>query len=226
MKLLIIICAVFLPIHLSFSAPQVVIGEDEIEKLKDLDQKSEIFQRSIPTGRLKLPGKLGIPDYCTVALISENEILTASHCLEKRDFTKMVAYFEYYTKDTKNLNPYPVKAIKVNYPSEDVAILELSGHPGKEYGFYQLAQSIPSIGEALIIFEHPGLDEKSVSRKNCFLKDTDNREFLHSCDTEGYSSGSPVLNSRFEIIGVHQGSQISESTELNYGRLVKGLLTN
>ncbi len=223
---MILLLAIFTTLQMAHSAPQVIVGVDETEKLKDLDQKSEFFQRSFPTGRLKLPGKLGIPDYCTISLISENEVLTASHCLEKRDFTKMVAYFEYYTKDTKTLNPYQVKAIKVNYPTEDVAILELSGTPGKIYGYYAFANSVPAIGEPLIIFEHPGLDEKSVSRKNCFLKDTDNREFLHSCDTQGYSSGSPVLNTQFQIIGVHQGSQISDSSELNYGRLVKGLISN
>ena len=202
------------------ASSNIIIGENEIEKLKDLDPKSEIYLRSLPTGRLKLPGPLGIPDYCTVALIGPNEILTAAHCLTKRDVSKMVAYFEYYTKEQKTQNPYAVKSVKLNLPDEDIAILELEGYPGHKYGFYPLAKTLPEIKEPLIIFEHPGLDEKSVSRKNCFFEDTDQLELLHTCDTEGYSSGSPILNSRFEIIGVHQGSMITENSEYNYGRLV------
>ena len=202
------------------ASPEIIIGENEIEKLKDLDPKSEIYLRSLPTGRLKLPGTLGIPDYCTIALISPNEILTAAHCLTKRDVNKMVAYFEFYTKEQKTLNPYSVKSVKLNLPMEDIAILELEGFPGRKYGFYPIAKTVPEMKSPLIIFEHPGLDEKSVSRKNCFFEDTDQLELLHTCDTEGYSSGSPILNSRFEIIGVHQGSMVTENSELNYGRLV------
>ncbi len=217
----------FLVISFSlFAAPKVIIGEDEIEKLKDLDPNSEIYLKSKPTGRLKLPGTLGIPDYCTISLISENEVLTASHCLTKRDYTKMVAYFEYYTKQGKTLNPYPVKAIKLNLPSADVAVLELEGTPGKKYGHYSMAREMPAKNEPLIIFEHPGLDEKSVSRKNCFLNDFDNEELAHTCDTENYSSGAPILNNHFEVIGVHQGSLINDSAEFNYGHIIINLINH
>lgn len=218
-----ILLFLFIPLTL-LASPKVIVGEDESEKLKDLDPTSEIYLMSKPTGRLKLPGTLGISDYCTISLISENEVLTASHCLTKRDHTKMVAYFEYYKKDGKTLNPYPVKAIKLNIPSADVAILQLEGTPGKKYGYYNLAKEMPAKNEPLIIFEHPGLDEKSVSRKNCFLNDFDNEELAHTCDTENYSSGAPILNTHFEVIGVHQGSFITDSNEFNYGHIIINLI--
>ena len=201
---------------------RVIIGQNEIEKLSTLDSRSEIYQRSKPTGRLELPGKLGIHDYCTVALISENRVLTAAHCLTKRDPIRMKAYFEYYTKDQKKLNPYPVQKVLMNDTFSDVAILELAGAPGKNYGHYAVAKQMPEAGSPLIVFEHPGLDEKSVSRKNCSLKEVDSGELFHTCDTENYSSGSPILNSQFEIIGVHQGSIANGNDELNYGRIVAG----
>lgn len=223
----IILILMFNLISLSlFASPKIIIGEDEIEKLKDLDPTSEIYLMSKPTGRLKLPGTLGIPDYCTISLISENEVLTASHCLTKRDHTKMVAYFEYYTKNGKTLNPYPVKLIKLNIPSADVAILQLEGVPGKKYGYYNLAKEMPAKNEALIIFEHPGLDEKSVSRKNCFLNDFDNEELAHTCDTENYSSGAPILNEKYEVIAVHQGSLATDTNELNYGHIIINLINH
>ena len=208
---------------MSFASPNVIIGEDELEKLKDLDPRSEIYQKSLPTGRLKLPGPLGIPDYCTVSLVSPRLVITAAHCLKKRDVTKLVVFFEYYTKASKSLNPYPVTAVKLVLEKEDIAILELQGTPGLKYGAYPIAKRSPVINEPLIIYEHPGLDEKSVSRKNCKLDDTDGVELLHTCDTENYSSGSPILNTNFEIVGVHQGAQDTNGVSLNYGRWVIGL---
>ena len=50
-----ILIPVFLFISLPLLAsPKGIIGEDEIEKLKNLDHSSEIYQMLKPTGRLKL----------------------------------------------------------------------------------------------------------------------------------------------------------------------------
>jgi V8-like Glu-specific endopeptidase len=207
----------------ALAAPTTVIGENEIEKLKDLDAQSEVYLKSVPTGRLKLPGKLGIHDFCTVSLISVNEVLTASHCLTKRDPLAMTAYFEYYTKASKNNRPFIVKEVVLNVPDADIAILKLEGEPGLIYGYYSFAKQLPAINDALIVFQHPGLDEKSVSRKNCFLVMSEEAYIEHSCDTENYSSGSPILNKNFEIIGVHQGVHATNSQIFNYGHNVVGL---
>lgn len=207
----------------AFAAPSIIIGEDEIEKLHDLDARSEIFQKSAATGRLQLPGTLGIHDYCTVSLISENEIITAAHCLTKRDPMKMTAYFEYYTKATKHNHPFKVKSVKLDAKDIDIAILELEDKPGKIYGFYPFAKQTPAVGEPLLIYEHPGLDVKSLSRKNCAILDHNEANLLHSCDTENYSSGSAILNSRYEIVGIHQGVVVDQGETANYGHFVVGL---
>lgn len=203
----------------SFAIPNIPIGEDEIEKLNTFDKTSEIYKHSRATGRMKIPGPLGIADYCTVSLISSNEILTAAHCL-KKEAEKLSVYFEYYTKESKKINPYRVLSIKYNSPIEDIAILVLEGNPGEIYGKYSFAKKIPKQGSPLIIYQHPGLDEKSISQKNCRILDFDNAELAHSCDTHNYSSGSPILNERFEIVGVHQGSASDLNTTVNYGRIM------
>lgn len=222
MKKLILTFVLLLISFSIFASPSTVIGEDEIEKLNSFDKNSEIYRQSRPTGRMRIPGLLGIADYCTVSLISPNEILTAAHCLKEKPAEKLTVYFEYYSKDSKKNNPYRVLSIKYNSPVEDIAILVLEDRPGEVYGHYHFAKKIPKTGSSLYVFQHPGLDEKSISRKNCHLLDFDTAELAHSCDTHNYSSGSPILNEKFEIVGVHQGSasDLESNTTVNYGRIM------
>ena len=222
MKRYLILLACLLYSFSIFSSTKIIIGDDEIEKLKDLDTKSQIYLNSRPTGRLKLPGTIGIPDYCTVSLISANRIITAAHCLRKKPaISKLKVYFDYYTKATKKINPYQVtKIISVN-KQDDRAILELAGNPGLKYGFYKMAKYFPKIGDNLLIYQHPGLDMKSISRISCSFVGMRKGLFFHNCDTQNYSSGSPILNEHFEIIAVHAGAMITMNDTLNYGVVVQ-----
>lgn len=209
---------------LSFADPSVIIGEDQIVKLNTIDQASILFQNSRPTGRIRLPSKVGLHDYCTVSLISKNEIITAAHCLKDRKVLELTAYFEYYDKSTKNLNPFKVTALKMINEGRDLAILELENNPGDVYGHYAIAKTAPELNAQLLIYQHPGLDPKSLSHLDCAFIGFDSNRFKHTCDTENYSSGSPILNENFELVAIHQGAFGTMTEMSNYGQMVIDLI--
>ncbi len=212
------ILAMLFTINLAGANVKVAIDGDQSVELKNLEPTSELYLKSKPTGRLKKPGLFGLSDYCTISLVSSNEVITAAHCFDANyDVTKLTAYFDYYTRDEKWNNPF--KVIKIKYYNQfiDMAVLELEKNPGDIYGTYAIASELPKEKSNLIIFEHQGLSPKSVSQEGCKLQWLEGNILFHSCDTQNYSSGSPILNEKFEIVGIHLGTKSTESYDMNFG---------
>jgi V8-like Glu-specific endopeptidase len=203
---------------------KTIIGEDQIERLADFDESSEIYQFSRATGRIKVPGPFGINDFCTVSLISEDLIVTAAHCFDKEKLHKWKVYFEYYDRSGKNKAPYKVKEFVFKDKELDIAVLRLTEPAGKKYGFYTIATVAPEIGSELLIVQHPALQPKSISRKDCFYKAFVEGLLIHTCDTENYSSGSPIFNNAGEIVAIHQGWVETDQGDFNYSKMIIDIL--
>ena len=70
----------------------------------------------------------------------------------------------------------------------------------------------PAADQSLNIIHHPLGEIKHLTRKDCevvaadhpsWFKQEASIDFGHSCDTEGGSSGSPVFDSSWAVIGIH-----------------------
>jgi endonuclease G, mitochondrial len=79
----------------------------------------------------------------------------------------------------------------------DYGWLKLDGQPGKAF-----------IGEYLTIVQHPGGEPKQICvRENKLLRYEENSPYLwYQTDTIGGSSGSPVFNNDWEVVGLHHSS--------------------
>lgn len=67
-------------------------------------------------------------------------------------------------------------------------------------------------GDKLILVHHPEGKPKQVSTQQCqvlnnnypsWMGETENVDFTNQCDTESGSSGSPVFNTRGQVVGIH-----------------------
>lgn len=75
----------------------------------------------------------------------------------------------------------------------------------------KIAAADPAANDQMRIVHHPAGKPKQLSW-NCVVRKADYKgwqdaavlsEFTHACDTEGGSSGAPVLNTRGELVGLH-----------------------
>jgi V8-like Glu-specific endopeptidase len=91
-------------------------------------------------------------------------------------------------------------------PGLDTTILELDGYPA-DVEPIPLARALPRkplINRRAYVIGHPrGLDQPQFSLQDTLLLDYDNRVLHYRAPTEGGSSGSPVFDDHWQLIGLH-----------------------
>lgn len=177
---------------------------------------------------------------CTGFLIGTNVLMTNDHCLPEEADTCDDIQATFGSEGSDPGERYLCSAIlKRNYPL-DYALLRLEGEPGKKWGILKLADEPPSaVPLKAVVIHHPGGNQKMITINKCLVQNSpvggrpqNNREmtsyivpqdFQHSCDTEGGSSGAPVLD---EMSGMVQGLHHYGFTPLARVRLNQGVLSN
>lgn len=86
----------------------------------------------------------------------------------------------------------------------DVAVVAVEGTPGSQRGFVDITRSvIPLPNTRLNIIQHPGGGLKRIAIRDNGLRNSDENVIQYWTDTEHGSSGSPVFDDSWEIVGLH-----------------------
>jgi hypothetical protein len=111
----------------------------------------------------------------------------------------------------------------------DISVLRVDGRPGDRWGFLEISFRAVSEGAPLNIFHHPAGQPMRLSRIGCIggpiSANIREEYFLHQCDTLGGSSGAPVLDENFRVVGIHHRGTVdrgvnayNQGTELLFGQ--------
>jgi V8-like Glu-specific endopeptidase len=167
-----------------------------------------IYEQRGPVARLAMSN-----GYCTGFLISEDLFMTNNHCVSSQSSCQTAQAQFNYEYDAAG-RPLPTDSyactelLQTDY-DYDFSILRLADSPGTKYGWFPLEARLPDTGEQGTIIEHPSADRKqAVTTPSCKLGaaadgNAAESDFKHQCDTESGSSGSPVLDGDFVVIGLH-----------------------
>ena len=174
------------------------------------NKNSKGAMESSPTG-----GK-----FCSGSLISTNLFLTAGHCVDAGSVGEFVSFnFERAANSTALLPQTHVRITAVVEDARsgvDYAIVRLEGTPGNTFGIAPVAAADAAVGSAITIIGHPAGQPKQIeagtvaSRSGDFLR-------YGNLDTLGGSSGSGILNSAGQIVGVHTLSGCTRTGGTNSG---------
>jgi V8-like Glu-specific endopeptidase len=158
--------------------------------------------------------------FCSGSLIATNLFLTAGHCVDAGSVGEFVSFnFERAAGSTALLTQTHVRITAVvedALSSVDYAIVRLEGSPGSTFGVAPVAAADPANGTAITIIGHPGGQPKQIeagtvaSRSGNFIR-------YGNVDTLGGSSGSGVINSSGQIVGVHTNGGCTASGGTNSG---------
>jgi endonuclease G len=161
-------------------------------------------------------------------MIAPGLMMTNHHVIEARfedeppasagDMTRQAlgaqAWFDYVDALKAHVT-YAVTALEASDRTLDYALLRVAGAstpealPLADWGHLRVAPETYPLkkGEPVNIIQHPGGDVKQIAiRRNDCVGVTDGHEFQYLTDTMPGSSGSPVFNDSWQVVGLHRAS--------------------
>ena len=193
------------------SALSVTGGKDQRELVGLIEEgESSIKVMSRAVGQINYRAEDGIYYNCTGFLIDEDRLLTNEHCINSTYRCRHMNVQFGFLSWSVNTDQFRCGAIVSKSEVYDFALLEIPGRPGNIWGSLELSNSDPNDGDLLYIIQHPDGRPQELSREDCFVVNRivpgleADSDFAHECDTEGGSSGSPVIDpSSGQVKGLH-----------------------
>lgn len=159
-------------------------------------------------------------------LVSSSLLITAHHVIETPDQAAQAVVRFNYEQDSlgrpRRLVEYRAKPKGTfrTTPGLDYSLVELVGEPGKRWGSLPLRPRDVKSGDRANIIQHPGGRPKEISFQNNFVEYVGRNVVQYVTSTEQGSSGSPVLDDEWQVVGLHHagGDVTEETTQRSYFR--------
>ena len=142
-------------------------------------------------------------------LIAPDLLLTNHHVLPNAETAAAtVAEFNYQVAWSGELEPVRRftcdPAFYRSAAALDYAIVRVNGTPGDLFGFVDLARRAdPTVNDFVSVIQHPQGGPKKIAFTDNKVSAVFGDLVQYSTDTEPGSSGSPVFNQDWEIVGLH-----------------------
>jgi hypothetical protein len=182
------------------------------EPWRKFAHSSQLFQAGTPVGYLETELADGRRIECSGMAVAANLVLTARHCI-RLTANKPPKVIRFWLGDTHTdggipfiLDPTPKDVIDGDDQETDFAVMTSKAQ-------FDLTQiRIPPLGadpspmQPLYIYHEPFGQPLTLTRFQCWVieepRPTDGM-LHHTCDTQTGSSGAPIMNESFQIVGLH-----------------------
>lgn len=204
---------------------------------------SSVRKMADAVGRLEVTFGNSNFSVCSGALVSENVFLTAGHCLDvdtinkeiNSNFTSQTALcnamrvrFNFQTVGGTTASTQPTFTCASILDSADdsdfdYTVLQLNGSPGQTFGFLETDFRRPADDDPVTVIHHPNGLPKKVSTDT--VRSTTSRHLFHRADTQGGSSGAPIIVDG-RIVAVHERGGCSVPGSRNRGNTLERIYTD
>jgi hypothetical protein len=212
------------------TTPQAIHGVNQLIPIARAPD--EVRRYAPPVGRLRYMTQRG-QGFCTGFLVSADLFVTNHHCVatatEAASAIVELGYDGYAATPVR----HRVSRIEATDRDLDVSVLRLATRPDAAWGHLTLARRPSRERLPLLIVQHPGGQPKQASVDDCVVSGlqlvglgADKTDFGHECDTEGGSSGSPVIDPVLgAVVGLHHlGFREDDPKPVNQAVHMDGIL--
>ncbi len=92
-----------------------------------------------------------------------------------------------------------------------VRVRDRDDAPLRQWGFVEFEpEALPVVGEAVTIIQHPKGEDKQIALHANEVLSVWNQYVFYTTDTEPGSSGSPVFNKDWRVVGIHHAGQTDQ----------------
>jgi V8-like Glu-specific endopeptidase len=179
-----------------------------------------------------------IPGFGTAFLINKTTIMTNWHVFRRDDWAKgqNIAFDVELGDDGLPMTPvrYTIRPDILFYSNEnlDFCVVAVDGNPGETRGFIDVRKlaKIKNDSRANII-QHPAGGLKQIAIRDNGISYFDSNKIQYWTDTEHGSSGSPVFDDNWEIIGLHYQhdsapNEFGENINFNEAHTIESIMIN
>lgn len=154
--------------------------------------------------RIVLPDGVG-----TGFLVAPDLLLTNHHVLGTPETaTAATVQFNYQdnwggVRQASRSFPLDASRFRTN-PELDYSLVRVTGSPGEVYGHIDLGVSAdPSVNDYVSIIQHPAGGPKQICLTDNKVSAVFDHKLQYATDTESGSSGAPVFNQAWQLVGLH-----------------------
>ena len=211
--------------------PDVIIGDPDFEKMRDLPTDSQDYQLGRKVGLLLIRSRSNDIFICTGFLVGPDLFLTNHHCVYDEFGPRLLGdgsaiFMDYYQDEDVDATlgglTARVSAIVHANAEKDYALLRLDKPIGDTYGWLELdTTTVADASQSVKIIQHPRGRSKEIVRRNSEIIDLPVGHPLfgvpyvisYLADTELAASGSPVfLRDGTGVIAIHHSGISIRST--------------
>jgi V8-like Glu-specific endopeptidase len=155
---------------------------------------------------------------CSGFLNGNDKVVTNNHCLStlkdcKNTFISIYNGESYETVKCESIIETKVDPGVLNQKGVDFTVMKINRKVNIKT--FTVSQFTPYVGENLTawVIDHKSLTKARITELNCSYRSKSNSMLLGNCPVIHGNSGSPLVNSYDEIVGVVWGSTVDEEVD-------------
>ena len=154
--------------------------------------------------------------YGTGFLLKNNLFLTNPHVITNAEEASTATIQFNYEQNQTGLGHEPVnfglapQILFVTSQSDDWTLVKIAGEANSEWGFLELRPVEVQVNDRANIIQHPNGETKQLAVYHNLIAYADATKVQYLTDTLPGSSGSPVFNSRWDLIALHHSGGLLE----------------
>lgn len=168
---------------------------------------------------------------CSGFLNGDNQVVTNNHCLatEKECNNTYISIYNgetYENVKCKSIVQTKVDEGALSNKGVDFTVMEIDRKVNIKT--FAVAKFTPYVGETLTawVIDHVSLTKARITELSCSYSAKSNSMLLKNCPVIQGNSGSPMVNSYNEIVGVIWGSTVDEKIDADYDLYDRRLLND